>query len=184
MFQKDWFDIVPMPAIKMKKTVRRWDFASSDVKKGEDPDYTVGLKVGLGYDGLFYIIDMVRVRESPGRLDKTLRKTLQEDGKLVRQRSEQEPGSSGKIAVWHLARGPFLGYSYRGIRSTGPKILRAETVAAAVERGEYRLVRGRWNKEFLREVSRFPHDVHDDIVDALSGAHEDLTKRLSKMVTL
>jgi len=183
MFQKDWFDVVPMPAIKMKKTVRRWDFASTDVKKGEDPDYTVGLKVGLGYDGLFYILDMVRVRESPGMLDKTLRRTLQQDGKLIRQRSEQEPGSSGKIAVWHLARGPFLGYSYRGIRSTGPKILRAETVAAAVERGEYKLVRGRWNKDFLREVSRFPNDVHDDIVDALAGAHEDLTKRLSKMVT-
>jgi predicted phage terminase large subunit-like protein len=62
-------------------------------------------------------------------------------------------------------------------------MLRADTVAAASEREEVRLVRAPWNREFLHEVQHFPFGKHDDQVDALSGAYQDLTQRGGKFVT-
>lgn len=186
LFEKGWFEIVPkVPRdVRIKKWVRRWDLASTDPKKGEDPDFSVGLLLGLGDDDRIYVVDMVRVRQSPGKLNQTLKQTVHRDGRVVRQRMEQEPGSAGKIAIWHLARGPFAGYAFRGVRTTGSKTLRAETVSNAAERGEIVLIKGRWNRDFFKEVTKFPNAAHDDIVDALSGGYEDLVKRASKLVTV
>lgn len=183
LFEQDWFEVVPRPAHRMLKTFRRWDLAATDPKKGEDPDYSVGLLMGVDQAGDFYVLDMVRVRETPGKLDRTIRRTLVRDGYGVRQRAEQEPGSAGKIAIWHLARTTFRGYPFRGRRSTGDKILRAETVSGAAEHGMIKVVKASWNKDFFYEVTRFPNAPHDDIVDALSGAYEDLTKGANRLVT-
>jgi predicted phage terminase large subunit-like protein len=184
VFEKDWFEVVPYPALKMKKVVRRWDAAATDPKAGEDPDYCVGLKLGLGEDGNYYILDIVRERMSPGKLDRLFRSTCRVDGYTVRQRMEQEPGSAGKIAIWHLARGPFRGYAFRGVRNTGPKPTRADTVSSAAEHGMIKVVKARWNKDFFYEVTRYPNAAHDDQVDALGGAFEDLTKRSTGLVAL
>lgn len=182
LFEREWFEVVPYPKVKMKE-VRRWDLAATDPKTGEDPDYAVGLKMGLGEDGDFYVLDVIRVRLSPGKLNNEIRKTLQKDGYRVRQRMEQEPGSAGKIAIWHFARSTFLGYPFRGVRVTGNKMLRAETVSNAAENRMIKVVRAPWNKDFFYEITHFPFGAHDDIVDALSGAYEDLTKRSNKLVT-
>jgi predicted phage terminase large subunit-like protein len=184
LFQEDWFEVGAGPRDSdIKRVIRRWDLAATDPKKGEDPDWTVGVKMCETKDGDFYVLDMVRVQQTPGSLSRTLRVTTERDGFKCKVRMEQEPGSSGKISVWHLARGPFRGYAFKAIRSTGNKILRAETVADAVERRDIKLKRGPWNRDFLREVCRFPNDAHDDIVDAFSGAYEDLTKRANRLVT-
>jgi hypothetical protein len=37
-------------------------------------------------------------------------------------------------------------------------------------------VRGLWNDEFLRVLENFPAGQHDDEVDALSGAYENLPR--------
>lgn len=183
LFHANWFEVVPrVPSdVRLKKTVRRWDLAATDPKKGEDPDYSVGALVAEGDDGYFYILDVVRVRESPGRLERTMRRVAQVDTRRVRVRMEQEPGSAGKIAVRHFAQGVFRGYSFRGVRSTGDKVLRAEVLASMAERGEVRVVKGRWNRDFFKELTRFPFGTHDDQVDATSGAFEDLTVRTGKV---
>lgn len=186
LFEKDWFqEEAKIPhGVKIKRWVRRWDPASTDPKAGEDPDYAVGLLMGLGDDDRIYVADMVRVRESPGKLNQTFARTAKKDGRNVRIRMEQEPGSQGKIAIWHLARGPFRGYAFRGVRSTGDKVLRADTVSDAVERGDVVILKGKWNRAFYKEVTKFPNAAHDDIVDALSGGYEDLVKRNNRMVVL
>ena len=183
MFEKDWFDVMPMPPGKWKKIVRYWDLAATDPKKGEDPDWTCGLKMGLHEDGYYYVIDIVHVQQSIGRLRNTIKDTLKEDGYRVRQRVEQEPGAAGKIAIWQLARDVFRGYAFKGRRTTGSKILRAETVSGHAERGEVRLVRGKWNRDFLKQLTTFPNAAHDDQVDAMSGAFEELTRRAGGMAT-
>jgi phage terminase large subunit-like protein len=56
--------------------------------------------------------------------------------------------------------------------------VRASAVAAAVGNGLVRLVRGRNHREFLGQCAMFPNvGVHDDCVDALSGAHNAVTIR-------
>jgi predicted phage terminase large subunit-like protein len=184
LFSKEWFEVVPMvPAgVRMRKTVRRWDLAATDEKKGEDPDYSVGALVGMGTDGYFYILDVVRMRETPGRVERRMSAVARIDGRSVRIRMEQEPGSAGKLLVAQYGRTIFRGYAFRGVRSTGNKVLRAETLAAAAERGEVRVVKAAWNKEWFKELTRFPFVTHDDQVDATSGAFEDLTTRSGKLV--
>ena len=77
----------------------------------------------------------------------------------------------------HYARQVLKGYDFKGVRSTGPKAVRAQPFAAACEAGNVKLVRGPWNREFLDELCCFPLGEHDDMVDAASGAFEDLRGR-------
>ena len=182
LFQKDWFEIVPK-APRCTKMVRRWDLAATDERNPDDPDYTVGVKMGLGEDGLFYVLDVVRVRVDPGKVERTLARTAAIDGRVCKVRVEQEPGSMGKLMIRTLGRTVFQRYQFKGVRETGSKMLRAEVFAAACEREEVKIVRGKWNADFLKELTRFPGTAHDDQVDAVSGAYDDLVRRASGMVT-
>ena len=44
------------------------------------------------------------------------------------------------------------------------------------------LVAGRWNRDFLDEVSLFPNGAHDDQVDAFSGAFASLAARKARIL--
>lgn len=185
MMNPAWFSVVQRGEVpRLKKVVRRWDMAASEEGEGYDPDYTVGAKVGIAEDGTFYILDIVRFRESPARTEAKMQMTARADGRAVKIRAEQEPGSAGKTVISHFRRKVFAGYAFKGERSTGDKILRAEILASRAEQGDVKMVAGNWNTEFLREVRRFPRGAHDDQVDAVSGALDDLTKRTGgKVVT-
>jgi hypothetical protein len=61
-------------------------------------------------------------------------------------------------------------------RVPGEKAIRARPVAAAAENGLIRLVRARHSSDFLDELSSFPHGRHDDCVDALAGAHAEVSR--------
>lgn len=184
VFEKEWFELIRAvkPDVRMK-TIRRWDLAATDPKGGEDPDWTVGLLLGYGNDGYYYVLDMVRVRENPGKLLNTIRATVQRDGYQTRNRIEREPGSSGKIAAFQLARTVFRGHNFRAVPSTGPKELRIDTLAGAAERGEIRVLKAPWNRDFFYEITHYPFCAHDDICDALASAYEDFTKRRNTMAT-
>jgi hypothetical protein len=59
----------------------------------------------------------------------------------------------------------------------GHKETQAKPISAQAEAGNGKLVRGLWNDEFLRELENFPPGKHDDEVDALSGAYEQIGGR-------
>jgi len=63
------------------------------------------------------------------------------------------------------------------VRPTGPKAERAAPVASAAEQGNLKLLSGPWVSTFLDEANAFPLGPHDDMVDAVSGAFGQLTKR-------
>jgi predicted phage terminase large subunit-like protein len=90
---------------------------------------------------------------------------------------EQEPGSSGVNMIDHYARVVLKGWPFRGVKTTGPKEVRANPVSSAAEAGNVKLLRGAWIGAFLDELEIFPAGAHDDQVDAVSGAFEVLTKR-------
>lgn len=176
MFQRDWFEVVPPPSCKVK-AIRRWDLAGTEEGEGDDPDWTAGVKIGLGEDGVFYVLDVVRFRDTPGGNEKRIAATAARDGRKVKIRMEQEPGQSGKAQIVHYRRKILRSYQFRGRRSTGDKVIRAETAAGYAEAGDIKVVRGPWNKEFLRELTRFPNGAHDDQVDAFAGCIDDLTSK-------
>jgi predicted phage terminase large subunit-like protein len=87
---------------------------------------------------------------------------------------EQEDGASGKSLISHYRRNVLDGFDFRGVHPTGSKEVRAQPVAARAEAGEVKLVAGPWIDEFLSELASFPEGLHDDQVDALSGAFSAL----------
>ena len=91
---------------------------------------------------------------------------------------EEEPGASGKIVIDHYQRQVLFGYPFRGIRSTGPKEEIAKPLSAASEAGNFKLVAGAWNHDWLNQAEAFPPiaaDVHDDMVDATAKGYARLT---------
>ena len=176
MFRRDWFEIVDAaPAIG--PTVRFWDMAATEEKPGTDPDWTAGVKMRRSPEGVFYVLDVRRLRGTPKTTEQAVKQTAEEDGRGVAVWMEEEGGSSGKTVTDHYTRRVLPGWNYRGIRSTGPKTERAGPLSSQAEAGNVKLVRGSWNTDFLDEISPFPSPgVHDDQVDAASGALSKLTR--------
>lgn len=175
MFRREWFEIVdaiPTPARQFE--VRFWDLAGTAPAKGRDPDWTVGVRMSRAA-GLTYVSDVVRVRGNAATVDALIKQTAALDGIAVKIRMEQEPGSSGKRAIEGFQRGILAGYDFAGVPSTGSKQVRAGPFASQAAAGNVKLLRGRWNGDWLDELEAFPEGSHDDQVDASSGAYLVLT---------
>jgi predicted phage terminase large subunit-like protein len=179
VFQREWFPIVTDWPRGCGR-VRYWDFAATEVdeglrRSGKDPDWTVGLLLGM-WRGQFWVLDMQRVRLSSHGVEALVQQTAALDGPGVDIWLEEEGGASGKAVTSHYRTHVLAGYAVRTWHSTGSKGERAKPVSSAAEAGNVFVLDAPWNAAFLDEVPRFGLvGVHDDIVDALSGAHYALT---------
>lgn len=177
LFHRSWFQIVDAAPASCR-WVRYWDMAATKEKAGTDPDWTVGCLVGRSDEGLYYVKDVQRLRETPRVVERLVQQTAAIDGTAVAVRQEQEPGASGVASIDHYTRVVLPGYEFKGIRSTGDKAERSRPVSSQAEAGNIKLVRGAWIGAFLDELVAFPTDgAHDDQVDALSGAMAELFGR-------
>lgn len=186
MFKRAWFKTVDEISRSEWRWVRFWDLAATEKTDGNDPDATVGLKLGMR-GRQFCIADVRRVFKTAGTVKELVRGTAEEDGKEVAVRMEQEPGSSGKGVIDDYRTTVLPDFNFAGIPSTGNKEVRARPVAGRAEQGCVILLRAEWNRTFLDELTRFPmKGVHDDQVDALSGAYATLAepKRKSRYIQL
>jgi len=169
MFRREWFQIVndyPHDS----KHIRAWDLAATEKVGDNDPDWTAGVLLAEE-DGIYYVVDVQHVRAAPGAVEDLIYQTAEIDPPQTKIFMEQEPGSAGVGIIQHYARNVLKGFTFKGIKATGPKIVRAQPVSAAASYGNIKLVRGYWNNDFLNELSIFPTPrVHDDQVDALSLA--------------
>ena len=157
--------------------VRFWDLAATEETKGKDPDWTVGCLMSME-DGVYWIKDIIRVREDAGEVEKVIRQAAEMDGVTTRVFMEQEGGASGKSLISYYSRTVLNGYTFKGVPSTGSKIVRAQPFAAAVSNGNVYLAPGGWNAVFLDEAEQFPKSkVHDDQVDAASSAFNMFTTK-------
>lgn len=158
------------------RVVRYWDLAATEPSQSNpDPDWTVGVLM-LHDDGIFYVLDVKRIREKGDKVERLIAQTADEDGYGVAIRMEQEPGSSGKALADQYARYVVPGYDFMAMRPSGDKVTRARPFAAAVANGNVRLVRGPWLSSWFDEFSSFPEACdHDDQVDASVGAFTALT---------
>jgi predicted phage terminase large subunit-like protein len=173
-----WFrQIQPaeVPHPRHLRLVRFWDFASSEITAARpDPDYTVGALVGMDDNGLCYIIDLLRVRWTPGRVKELVKSCALNDPVNTAIRIEQEPGASGKALISEYEHDTLRGFNARGTRASGRPFLRVQPFMAAVEERRYRIVRAPWNRDFFEEFDAFPNGAHDDQMIAVAGAHDFL----------
>ena len=176
IFSRKSFDIlkikeyISLSAIESSDRVRHWDLAST-VGAG---DFTVGLLMSR-YEQGFIIEDIKRGQWSPFEVETLISKTAAEDGPSTTISLPQDPGQAGKSQSQHLIRN-LAGYNVHARAETGSKQVRAMPVASQVEAGNISLAPGEWNEDFLQEAELFPVGSHDDQIDALSGAFEDIPK--------
>lgn len=172
VFNRDWFEVVDA-APAGGKDVRFWDLAATEKKlASDDPDYTAGVKIRKLGDA-YYILHAVQRQAAITEADRMMTNTASQDGKQCAVRWEIEGGASGKRESLRLTQ-LFAGYDCKGIRPEGDKITRAKGLAAQAEAGNVKVVRGDWNEELLNHLHNQPQINHDDLMDAASGAFNDL----------
>jgi len=192
---RNWFtgrilEVIPLDE-EIKRKVRYWDLAASEVKligrrsKMSDPDHTVGTLLSQSSLGAFYIEHQIGKQASWLDIKKMIIEVAYLDGPKIPIYVEQEPGSGGKNQVAELAMMPELaGFTVRphDPKKFGDKVMRAQSWFAKAELGLVYLIKGTWTMSFLDQVGSFPAGRHDDNIDSVSGAFAvlDPPKRWSK----
>jgi predicted phage terminase large subunit-like protein len=170
-FKRSWFELISKLPAAFDATVRYWDKASTK----DGGDYTAGVLMGrLGET--YYVLDLVRGQWSTGERDQKIRETAIADrerwGHVVTV-FEQEPGSSGVDAARSMAK-ILDGFTVKTDKVTGDKALRADPFASQAEFGFVKVYRGHWFDDWIDEITSFPNGAHDDVVDASSGAYNQI----------
>lgn len=173
-FQRRYFEIILVKPKKLR-AVRYWDRAATRKTDTNDPDYTVGIKLEKDEDGILYITDMVRFRDSPLGVQKAIKNIALQDGFNVKIGVEQDPGQAGVAEADYLIR-MLSGFIVMAYRATKDKINRAAPVSSQAEAGNIKILKAEWNDDLIKELENFPEGNHDDAVDALSGAFMMLTE--------
>jgi predicted phage terminase large subunit-like protein len=175
------FDRTTMPIVDIApsalKTVRFWDLASTSEDQDQFADRTVGMKVGWNYvgDKKFYILDVIKGRLPPDKVETLVKQVALLDGKGTPIRIAQDPGQAGVSQIHHYATSVLPGYNMLGIKQGGDKDVRSDAIAAAAAMGNIQVLRGTWVTDLYDELEEFPFGKHDDQVDCLAGAHAFLT---------
>jgi predicted phage terminase large subunit-like protein len=174
IFNKAWFEIVDAAPAGIS-WLRFWDLAATEKgigSKTKDPDFTASVKMGI-YENIVYIADATNEQIDPARTDTTIKNVSGQDGREVSIRFEQEGGASGKRDIYHITT-MLAGYDVRGAPARVDKIVRAKPLAAQAYAGNVKLVRGPWNEMYLNHMHGQPDLPHDDLMDASSGAYDQL----------
>src|SRR5580692_5527 len=169
-FKREWCAVVDEVPADLD-VVRYWDLAATEKTEFNDPDWTVGIKLGRDKNGGYWLLDMVRGRANPGDIDRLLLNTATQDSNRVRVGFGKDPGQAGKSQALHLVRA-LSGFTVVAAPESGDKLTRFGPFSSQCRAGNVKIRRGSWNEELFRVLEGFPDLAHDDEVDACSGALE------------
>lgn len=179
LFKRHWFKIIDAMPQGRRSTVRAWDLAATKKATGNDPDWTAGVRMSSGANIPFLIEGVHRFRGSPMEVEAGIMSHAGTDGTGVIIRLPQDPGQAGKAQADTMLR-RLAGYPVKVVRPSGDKATRAMPAAAQAEAGNIYILRtgnpdlDAWIEPFLDEVCLFPAGAHDDQVDALADAVNEL----------
>ena len=156
--------------------VRCWDLAATEKSETGDPAYTAGVLIGKRKNGRYVVADVINKQMSAIDVRKTIKLTAQTDRatyKRVRIRLPKDPGQAGKEQAESYIK--FLaGFNVVAMAETGSKEARAEPMAAQWQAGNFDIVAGPWNEEYLNQLENFPDSKFKDMVDASSNGFMEL----------
>lgn len=159
--------------------VRCWDLAATEKDDKGDPAYTAGVLMGKRKNGRYVIANVVNKQMSASDVRKTIKLTAQSDRaayKRVRVRLPQDPGQAGKEQAESYIK--FLaGFDVTTVAESGTKEARAEPMAAQWQAGNFDIVYGEWNEEYLLQLENFPDGKFKDMVDASANAFAEIETR-------
>ncbi len=159
---------------------RGWDLAATDKDENGDAAFTAGVLIGKRKCGRFLVIDVINQQLQAGAVRKLISMTAKVDAEkyrrfgLVRQRLPQDPGQAGKDQKENFAK-LLAGYDVRILPESGDKVTRATPMAAQWQFGNFDIMSGAWNEEYLNQLESFPESKWKDMVDAGSSAFNEIT---------
>jgi len=150
---------------KGARRARYWDLAVSGKRRA---DWLAGARVAR-VDGQWFIEDVARFPGPWSKAKGKIEEVMLRDGPTVTQGVEISGQQGGYYQEW--AEADSLAHlALEGVAPRDSKLVRANVWASRIEDGLVHLVRGAWNDAFVAECLAFPNGVHDDMVDAVSGA--------------
>lgn len=158
---------------------RKWDLAATEPSEtNRNPDATAGVLLGVDNERNYYVLDVIRRQENAASIRRLVLLTAEQDKKKYRNVTiniSQDPGQAGKEQAQSYIK-MLAGYKVVARAETGDKVTRAEPLAAQWQAGNVYILKGGWNGMYVDEMEKFPDGEHDDMVDASSGAFNELTK--------
>ena len=169
----DYLSFVPDDVIEW---VRCWDLAATEKTENGDPAFTAGVLMGKRKNGRYIVADVVNKQMSASDVRQTIKHTAQQDiakYKRVKIRLPKDPGQAGKEQAESYIK--FLaGFNVVTVAETGSKETRAEPMAAQWQAGNFDILTGSWNEEYLQQLENFPDSKFKDMVDASANAFTEL----------
>lgn len=186
-FKRQWVRIIESAPPGLEQ-IRFWDLAATEKTDDNDPDWTVGVRMGVqrGPDRKItrvVVMHARRMRESPLKVEQAITSTALVDGLSVRVGFFKDPGQAGKAQAEAMVR-TLAGYAAKAYPISGDKVTLFGPFSAACEGGVVEFVRGPWNDEVFTQLEGFPDAAHDDDADACSGAFNALASGASVTMTL
>jgi predicted phage terminase large subunit-like protein len=174
-FKRGWFG-APVGAVPAGcQYVRYWDLAGG---VSTQADYTAGVLMAKDTQGYFYVVDVQHGRWAASERNATILQRAHLDRQSfgrVTTYIEQAPGLS-KEPTEDLVR-QLAGFPAFADKVMTDKVSRAEPFQAQAQAGNVKLLDAEWLGRYLDELCSFPTGAHDDLVDATSGAFNQLAKR-------
>lgn len=177
LFRRHWCRIVDAAPEGLRR-IRGWDLAGTPKTEANDPDWTAGTLIGRSGEGTYFVLDHVRLRDTPGEVERLIRSTAASDGPEVEIALPQDPGQAGKAQAAALIRA-LEGYPVRATPESGDKETRFRPFSAQAEAGTVQVLRGGWNEAWFAALEAFPDARHDDDADSTSRAFNGFLGSLS-----
>lgn len=186
-FKRQWVEPELLEAPGTKEFVRicrAYDLAASlKSETNPNPDYSVGVKMGLLKNGEYVILDVIRWRARAGDVERKILEIAAQDGKRVDVVIPRDPGASGLAAAKTLAKAiTGAGFYVRMKPVSGSKIDRFRPFCSAAQNGIVHILKGCCNDLenkvyndngfYYSEMEIFDggRKNHDDLCDATADA--------------
>lgn len=183
VFNSNWLKKIHRASVPhLVAVVRFWDIAATSKQLTKsDPDYTVGVLMGMTADNLYIVLDVVAgqwdIRDRDNIMVATAKADRLQYGDLYRLAWESQPAAAGKSLDLDFYQ-MFAGFACEAVPAQGDKVLRAGPLASQAKAGNVMVVDDEWTAEYIRWMHGFPDLAHDDHVDASSGAFGQLTSNV------
>lgn len=174
--KEDWFRRISMAdfvALRFREPMHFYLDTAFNKKKALSDNDPSGILAACRIKNNIYLFDAQKVyKEMPDLL-----RFLPDYAAAHEYSSESilhiEPKANGESVVQMLEK-----YSTMNVKRTpsptDDKVVRLKAVSPRIECGRVYMVEGSWNAEFLTEVCGFPNTPHDEFVDILGYAINDL----------
>ena len=171
ILRRTWFRFYEKPPERITTQAQSWDCT---FKEGDTNDFVAGHVWGRsGAD--FYLLDRVHGRMG---ITETMQSIRTLSAKHPKARAKYVEDTANGPAVIELLKREIPGLI--PVRPQGGKVVRAQAISPYVEAGNVYLPHpsiAPWVHDFIEECANFPNGAHDDDVDAMTQAINQLSDK-------